>query len=115
MPRAVDLADAARRIARIALVDDDPMFLRMFAANLQAAGYQTVCFDDPNQALASLQRDAPLDAYVLDWNMPGLDGLALPAQFRTARSGLCSVAELSRLWLSLASAWVTRRPARSAA
>jgi two-component system, OmpR family, response regulator ChvI len=77
MPRAVDLADAARRIARIALVDDDPMFLRMFAANLQAAGYQTVCFDDPNQALASLQRDAPLDAYVLDWNMPGLDGLAL--------------------------------------
>ena len=36
MPRAVDLADAARRIARIALVDDDHMFLRVFAANLQA-------------------------------------------------------------------------------
>ena len=33
--------------------------------------------DDPKQALASLRRDAPLDAYVLDWNMPGLDGLAL--------------------------------------
>ncbi len=53
------------------------MFVRVFAANLQAAGYQTVCFDDPKQALARLQHDAPLDAYVLDWNMPGLDGLAL--------------------------------------
>jgi two-component system response regulator ChvI len=77
MPRAVDLAEAGPRTARIALVDDDPMFVRVFAANLQAAGYQTVCFDDPKQALARLQHDAPLDAYVLDWNMPGLDGLAL--------------------------------------
>jgi two-component system, OmpR family, response regulator ChvI len=87
MPRAVDPADAAPRTARIALIDDDSLFLRVFAANLQAAGYQTVCFDDPKQALASLQHDAPLDAYVLDWNMPGLDGLAL---FKSLRA--CGVA-----------------------
>jgi two-component system, OmpR family, response regulator ChvI len=84
MPRAVDLANAGPRTARIALVDDDPLFLSVFAANLRAAGYRTVCFDDPEQALASLQRDAPLDAYVLDWNMPGLDGLAL---FKLLRAG----------------------------
>jgi two-component system response regulator ChvI len=77
MPRAADLANSGLSTARIALVDDDPMFLRVFAANLQAAGYRTVCFGDPKQALASLDRDGPLDAYVLDWNMPGLDGLAL--------------------------------------
>lgn len=77
MPRAADAADARPRAVRIALVDDDPLFLRVFAANLQAAGYQAVCFDDPKQALASLKSDAPHDAYVLDWNMPGLDGLAL--------------------------------------
>ena len=45
MPRAVDLADAGPPTARIALVDDDPTFLRVFAANLQAAGYQSLCFD----------------------------------------------------------------------
>ena len=73
MPRAVDPADAAPRTARIALIDDDSLFLRVFAANLQAAGYQALCFDDPKQALASLRRDSALDAYVLDWNMPGLD------------------------------------------
>jgi two-component system response regulator ChvI len=83
MPRAVDPVDARPRAARIALVDDDPLFLRVFAANLQAAGYQALCFDDPKQALASLRRDSALDAYVLDWNMPGLDGLAL---FRLLRA-----------------------------
>jgi two-component system response regulator ChvI len=88
MPRAVDPAHAIPRAARIALVDDDPLFLRVFAANLQAAGYQTLCFDDPKQALASLRRNAPLDAYVLDWNMPGLDGLAL---FKLLRSRGVSV------------------------
>jgi len=77
MPRAVDLAHAGPHAARIAVVDDDPLFLRVFAANLQSAGYQVACFDDPKQALASLLRDAPPDACVLDWNMPGLDGLAL--------------------------------------
>src|SRR6516164_11648426 len=77
MPRAVDLAHAGPHAARIAVVDDDPLFLRVFAANLQSAGYQVACFGDPKQALASLLRDVPPDACVLDWNMPGLDGLAL--------------------------------------
>jgi len=77
MARAVDSDPAGRPAARIALVDDDSLFLRVFAANLQAAGYETVCFDDPRQALASLRQGAPPDACVLDWDMPGLDGLAL--------------------------------------
>ena len=88
MPRAVDSTDARFRAARIALVDDDPVFLRVFANNLQAAGYQTVCFEDPKQALASPLRDAPPDAWVLDWNMPGLDGLAL---FKLLRARSVSV------------------------
>lgn len=66
----------------IALVDDDPVFLRVFAANLQAAGYHPVCFDDSRQALTRLQQDIAPDACVLDLNMPGLDGLALLKQLR---------------------------------
>jgi CheY-like chemotaxis protein len=82
MAKAVDLAGASPRAARIALVDDDPVFLRLFAANLQAAGYRTECFDDPKQALAGLLREVPPDACVFDWNMPGLDGLQLFNQLR---------------------------------
>ena len=53
------------------------MFLRVFASNLRDAGYDTLCFNDPRQALASLQQGIPPDACVLDWNMPGIDGLEL--------------------------------------
>jgi two-component system response regulator ChvI len=80
--KVADPTPTERPAARIALVDDDALFLRVFADNLQAAGYETICFDDPRQALASLRRDAPPDACVLDWDMPGLDGLALHRQLR---------------------------------
>jgi two-component system response regulator ChvI len=83
MTRGVDPADTGSHAARIVLVDDDPMFLRVFAANLRGAGYQTECFDDPRRALSRLQRGAPPDACVLDWNMPGLDGLELFKLLRT--------------------------------
>jgi two-component system response regulator ChvI len=59
------------------LVDDDRLFLQVFAENLRAAGFYTECFDDPRQALAGLRRRIQPDACVLDWQMPDLDGLAL--------------------------------------
>lgn len=74
---AADPQAPRRPTARIALVDDDPVFLRVFAGNLRDAGYDTVCFNDSRQALASLQQGIPPDACVLDWNMPGIDGLEL--------------------------------------
>lgn len=77
MTGATDLAAPGRPAARIALVDDDPLFLSVFADNLRGAGYDTVCFGDPKQALACLPQGIPPDACVLDWNMPGLDGLKL--------------------------------------
>jgi two-component system response regulator ChvI len=58
------------------LVDDDRLFLQVFAQNLRAAGFHTECFDDPRRALAGLRRTQP-DACVLDWQMPDLDGLTL--------------------------------------
>ena len=79
---------AGLHAARIAVVDDDPVFLRVFAANLNAAGYCVECFDDPKVALQSLQRGVPPDACVLDWKMPGLDGLEL---IELLRAGAISV------------------------
>ncbi len=83
MARAADPNDAGWRGARIVIVDDDPMFLGVFSANLQAAGYHPECFSDPKQALERLQHEMQPDACVFDWQMPGLDGLAL---FKTLRS-----------------------------
>jgi two-component system response regulator ChvI len=61
---------------RLVVVDDDRLFLGVFAANLRAGGYDPLCFDDPQAALAALRAGAPAIACVLDLDMPGLDGLA---------------------------------------
>jgi two-component system response regulator ChvI len=61
---------------RLVLVDDDPVFLRLLAANLEAAGYAAVTHADARAGLAALRGDRP-DACLFDWDMPGLDGLAL--------------------------------------
>ncbi len=65
------------------LVDDDALFLRVLTDNLQDAGYEVLGFDDPHRALEQIGLGTRPDACVLDWNMPGLDGLALFQRLRT--------------------------------
>jgi len=80
--------DKANR--NLVLVDDDPLFLRALAANLNAAGFQTVAFSNPREALAYLTAAPAPDAGtapvagIFDWNMPGLDGLGLLSAIRAA-------------------------------
>ena len=61
---------------RLVVVDDDKLFLGVFAVNLQAGGYLPVCFDDSRAALSALIAGTHACACVLDLDMPGLDGLA---------------------------------------
>lgn len=64
------------------LVDDDPVFLRLLAANLAAAGYATIGHSDPAAGLAALRGDPVPAACIFDWDMPGMDGLALLRRLR---------------------------------
>jgi two-component system response regulator ChvI len=61
---------------RLVVVDDDKLFLEVFAVNLEANGYLPLCFGDSQAALAALIGGAEACACVLDLDMPGLDGLA---------------------------------------
>jgi two-component system, OmpR family, response regulator ChvI len=71
---AVEAVEAGRR--RLIVIDDDKLFLRVFAVNLEAGGYAPQCFDDPEQALQALTRGTTAEACVVDLDMPRLDGLA---------------------------------------
>jgi CheY-like chemotaxis protein len=65
----------------VLVVDDDPSVLACYGRLLRRAGYTTVTEDDPRKVLAG-QTDAHADLLLLDYKMPGMDGLSLLAELR---------------------------------
>jgi DNA-binding response OmpR family regulator len=79
----------------VLLVEDEPELARIVARELEAAGFEVRQAYDGETALASLAKQPP-DIVVLDWMLPGIDGLevlrrlrqtsALPVLMLTARA-----------------------------
>lgn len=77
MPTAADIS--------IAVVDDDDLFRESLGLNLSEEGYEVIEFPDGESALAYFLDGKTVDAVLLDWRMPGLDGLGLLRRLREAR------------------------------
>jgi two-component system response regulator AtoC len=60
--------------ARILIVDDEPFNVDLLEQELEDQGYDTLAAADGEAALALLDDETP-DLILLDWMMPGLDGL----------------------------------------
>jgi DNA-binding response OmpR family regulator len=58
----------------ILIVDDDPHFRRTLRLALLAQGHEVAVTSSRAEALDSILRQAP-DLVLLDWRMPGMDGL----------------------------------------
>ncbi|MEA2781301.1 MAG: two-component system, OmpR family, response regulator ChvI [Rhodospirillaceae bacterium] len=69
--------DASTAKGRLLLVDDDALFRESLGQNLLDEGYLVDSVDGGEPALAHLANDGTVDAVLLDWRMPGLDGLAV--------------------------------------
>ena len=77
--------DGDRR--RLVLVDDDPLFLKSLALNFEDAGYDVLTFTGGAAALDHLTASGQaVDAFVLDWHMPGMDGIDLLDRLRAGGS-----------------------------
>jgi len=70
---------------RIAIVDDDDLFRESLGLNLAEEGYEVVDFPNGESALDYLVSGEPAEAVLLDWRMPGLDGLAVLRRMRECR------------------------------
>lgn len=70
---------------KIAVLDDDPAHNELIAEVLTRAGHDPVLFERGEAALRDLRRQT-FDLLLLDWNMPGLDGMAVLAQLKLIAS-----------------------------
>ena len=68
---------------RILIVDDDSRFRRTLRLALASHGYEVEDAVDGKEALDLVGTKAP-DLVVLDWHMPGMDGIQMCAVLRTS-------------------------------
>jgi DNA-binding response OmpR family regulator len=70
--------------ARILVAEDDPVSRSLISTRLEKWGYDVVITHDGAEAMAVMRgRDAPTLA-ILDWSMPGMDGLEICRRLRQA-------------------------------
>lgn len=67
---------------RVAIVDDDDLFRESLETNLVDAGFDVVTFSEGASALSHFRAGPPLDLVLLDWKMPGLNGIEVLRQIR---------------------------------
>ena len=67
---------------RILIADDDRMSTMMLGRTLESWGFEVVAVDDGNAAWARIIGDAPPALVIIDWMMPGLDGIELCRRIR---------------------------------
>ncbi len=68
---------------QILIIEDDERILQFLRRGLVYEGYRVMTAEDGLQGL-SLARDNPPDLVILDWMIPGLDGLEVCKRLRAA-------------------------------
>jgi CheY-like chemotaxis protein len=72
---------------RVVCVDDNDFVLKVLQWHLEARGYRALSYSSANQALNVISRGS-VDAVVLDYNMPEINGGELAAAIRRRRPGI---------------------------
>lgn len=75
-------AAAATQAARVVLVDDDDFFRESLGLNLLDEGFAVTSFSNGPAALDWFDRDGEADVVLLDWRMPGMNGLEVLRSLR---------------------------------
>jgi two-component system cell cycle response regulator len=62
---------------RVLVAEDDPVSRRVLEVRLRQWGYEVIAIDNGFQALEVVQADDSPELLLLDWMMPGIDGIEL--------------------------------------
>jgi PAS domain S-box-containing protein len=115
---AADPAPVERGAATVLLVDDDPDVRDYAASCLGELGYAVIEAANGPDAIAVLSSAAALDALVVDFAMPGMNGLEVTDRARALRPGIAVLlttgyADRSRFAEALGPEMVLGKPFRS--
>jgi len=69
---------------RILIADDDRMSTLMLGATLEKWGYEVIEVHDGEAAWDRISGDKPPELAIVDWMMPGMDGIELCRRIRAA-------------------------------
>jgi phosphoserine phosphatase RsbU/P len=72
---------------RVLIADDDPLWRRLLEAAITQGGYEAVVVNDGSAAWEVLGGPTPPPLAILDWEMPGLDGVELCRRVRARLDG----------------------------
>lgn len=70
---------------RILIAEDDRMSATMLSRTVEQWGFETVVVHDGVAAWAAMSGSAPPDLAILDWVMPGIDGIELCKRIRATK------------------------------
>jgi DNA-binding response OmpR family regulator len=73
-------------VSRVLIADDDPVLRHALKSNLTAWKYRPVIAENGEEALRALQQPDPPLLAIVDWNMPGTDGVELCRYVRATAS-----------------------------
>lgn len=83
-----DQVEARPGDARILVCDDDTDVLTFVASILRDGGHTVWAADNPSDALEVLERENPIDLLLVDYAMPGTNGLGVINRARARQRGL---------------------------
>jgi len=69
-------------VTRVLIADDDPVLRHALKSHLRAWKYRSVMAVNGDEALHRLQQPDPPLLAIVDWNMPGIDGIDLCQRIR---------------------------------
>jgi two-component system response regulator ChvI len=75
----------AADVPLIAIVDDDPLFRETLAGNLEDAGYAVRDWESGETFLTDMEAGPRPDLLLLDWKMPGLNGIEVLRRMRAGQ------------------------------
>lgn len=80
-------AEAVFNLNSVLIAEDDPIFLRILRSSFQKWDYQVTAVENGIDAWQVLQSHNPPQMAVLDWLMPGMDGLEVCRKIRAREQG----------------------------